>query len=387
MSDKIKIIIVDDSSFMRNVLARLVEKDGRFDVVGKAKDGAEGVEMVKSLQPDVVTMDIEMPVMTGIEALKIIMKERPTPVVMVSALTKEGALATLEAMDHGAVDFIPKNMGDGAASVLTNSKFLMDKIYGASQARLVHLSAKPAVTKAPERKPISHSVDRLTARSTDTQKVSQQRVAEKAIIAEPTRSLRRPIGRIGLPSAKVMVIGSSTGGPRALQDVIPKLPATIKVPVVVAQHMPHHFTGQMADRLNSISKLHVVEGKDGDILQAGTVYISPGGIHTRVKSQGSSLVLSIKEDTGKECVYRPSVDLLANSVAEQVGGSVLALMMTGMGSDGAKGFGNLKDKGGYILAQDELSSVVYGMPKAVASIADEVLPLDSMVAAIIRLVG
>ncbi len=367
MSEKIKILIVDDSSFMRNILGRLLDKDGRFEVVGKAKDGAEGVEMVKSLHPDVVTMDIEMPRMNGIEALKLIMKDCPTPVVMVSSLTKEGATATLEAMDFGAVDFIPKAMDSGATSVLMSSGVLMDKIYAAAKVRMSRSLRQPLVAKAyPAIKP-------------------KIETAKKPLDSTP--GLRKTFPRLGLPTAKLFIIGSSTGGPRALQSVIPLLPENLRVPVVVAQHMPEHFTGPMAERLNSISKVKVVEAKDGDILEAGTVYIAPGGVHTRVLKGVSSLKLSVNPDKGGECVYKPSVDILTSSATEAVGGAALAMMLTGMGSDGAKGFDKLKGNGGYILAQDEQSCIVYGMPKSVAHIADEVLPLDDMISAVIRLIG
>lgn len=361
MSNKIKLLIVDDSSFMRNILNRLVEKDGRFEVVGKAKDGAEGVEMAKTLKPDVITLDIEMPVMTGIEALKVIMKECPIPIIMVSALTKEGAKSTLEAMEHGAVDFIPKSMEAGGASMLKNSNVLMDKIYTAASARIGISHVRPL--------PIARETEKKVVKSTSS-----------------ASTIRKP-ARIGLPGSKIMIIGSSTGGPRALQDILPKLPSTLKVPIVIAQHMPQHFTSPMAERLNSLSNLNIVEGKDGDILKAGSVYIAPGGVHTRVKSHGTGFVLCVKEDTGKECVYRPSVDILASSAAKNISGPTLALMLTGMGSDGAEGFNELKNKNGYILAQDEETSVVYGMPKSVASVADEVLPLENVVSAIVRLIG
>lgn len=355
MSGKVKVLIVDDSSFMRSILARMMDKDGRFEVVGKAKDGQEGVELCKSLKPDVVTMDIEMPRMTGIEALKVIMKESPTPVVMVSSLTKEGARSTLDAMELGAVDFIAKAMDEGAGnSLLSRSAVLMDKVYTASKARMVSRSS-----------------------------LAQRRLPEKT--AEP--SLKRTLPKTKLHNTKLLVIGCSTGGPRALQEIIPKLSSNLQMPIVIAQHMPAHFTGPMADRLDQISDIKVVEGKEGDVLNPGVVYIAPGGVHTRVVSKGGQLTLSIKEDQGGESVYKPSVDILASSAALAAGGQILALMLTGMGTDGAKGFDEIKNKGGYILAQDETTSVVYGMPKAVAPIADEVLVLGEVIPVITRLVG
>lgn len=360
MSNKVKVLIVDDSSFMRSILARMMQKDGRFEIVGQAKDGQEGVELSKSLKPDVITMDIEMPRMTGIEALKIIMKENPTPVVMVSSLTKEGAQSTLDAMDYGAVDFIAKAMEQGSNNnLLSKSVTLMEKLYQASKARMVRRLSTPSINK-------------------------EGSLSKPLNTISPTTLKALPKQR--LLNTKVLVIGSSTGGPRALQDVVPQLPENIAFPVVIAQHMPGHFTGPMADRLNQVSKVTVVEGQDGDVLKNGYVYIAPGGLHTRVEQKGGQLVLSVKEDTGNECVYKPSVDILADSVAGSVGGQVLALMLTGMGNDGAKGFENIKNKGGHILAQDQTTSIVYGMPKAVAPFADEILTLDEIIPVIKRLV-
>ena len=366
MSDKVKVLIVDDSSFMRSILARMMQKDGRFEVVGQAKDGQEGVELSHSLKPDVITMDIEMPRMTGIEALKVIMKDNPTPVVMVSSLTKEGAQATLDAMDYGAVDFIAKAMDEGGGnSLLSKSAVFMEKVYAASKARMVRRLSRPSTVGV---KP------KLDAPSVP------------ASTSSVVPSIRKSLPKSKLMNTKLLLIGSSTGGPRALQDVVPQLPDTIKFPVVIAQHMPGHFTGPMADRLNQVSKTTVVEGKDGDVLENGVVYIAPGGLHTRVITKDGKLVLSVKEDTGNECVYKPSVDILSNSAAVSVGGQVLALMLTGMGNDGAKGFQDIKNKGGYILAQDESTSIVYGMPKAVAPFADEVLTLEEIIPVIKRLV-
>jgi two-component system chemotaxis response regulator CheB len=359
LAEKIKVLVVDDSSFMRSILSRMISKDDRFEVVGQAKDGQEGVELSKTLKPDVITMDIEMPRMTGIEALKVIMKENPTPVVMVSSLTREGATSTLEAMDYGAVDFIPKAMDKGGDdSVLKKSTVLMDKLYAASKARMIRKFSRPPEVK---RASIQEAVQ-----STD---------------------IHRTLPKSKLLNTKLLIIGSSTGGPRALQEVVPHLPANLKIPVVIAQHMPAHFTKPMAERLNQISAIKVVEGQDGDLLENGVVYIAPGGLHTRVKKEDGKLILSIKEDSGNECVYKPSVDILASSAADLFGGQVLALMLTGMGSDGAKGFEEIKNKGGYILAQDETTSVVYGMPKSVAPIADEILLLGDVIPVVNRLVS
>lgn len=364
--EKIKVVIVDDSLFMRSALSRIIGKDTRFEVVGKAKDGQEGVAMVKDLKPDLVTMDIEMPVMNGLDALKSIMSDCPTPVVMLSSLTEKGAKATLDAMDLGAVDFIPKAMDKGADNVLSNGEILLDKLFAASRVRMRTLGFKRPESATPAARPTAP--------------------------ATPVKDAPKPVGstlqikKSKIPNLKLLVIGSSTGGPKALQEIIPNLPANLSVPIIIAQHMPAHFTGPMAERLNGISNLKVSEVKDGEMLEPGHVYIAPGGVHTRIVASGGGLKASVKEDTGNECVFKPSVDILAASAAEQVGSAAAALMLTGMGSDGSKGFEELKRKGSYVMAQDEASSVVYGMPKAVAHFADEIVPLCETVDVLTRVI-
>jgi two-component system chemotaxis response regulator CheB len=365
MASPVKVLIVDDSSFMRNILARIISKDDRFEIVGKAVNGEEGVQMAKDLRPDVITMDIEMPVMDGLTALNIIMKECPTRVVMISSLTREGAQATLDAMDKGAVDFIPKQMEGGANSIVSGGKLLLEKLYTAAHIRLTSGVARTL----PPARPIART---QTSTSATT-------------VRKPISAGNKPIRMTKFAQARICVIGASTGGPRALQMIIPKL-QTLRCPIIIAQHMPANFTGPMAERLDSTCEVSVKEGADGMKLDAGTVYISPGGVHARVENRGGSLYLNVKPDTGSECVYRPSVDLLAQSIADSCGGSAVAFMLTGMGSDGRDGFTSLKKNGAYVVAQNEESSVVYGMPKSVAPIADEIIDIEIMGDAIKRLV-
>lgn len=389
----IKVLVVDDSSFMRSMLTRMITKDDRFEIVGQAKNGKEAVEMNASLKPDLITLDIEMPEMDGLTALSHIMKESPTRVVMVSSLTMEGAEATFEALEKGAVDFIPKSMEGGGKNILHASGLLIDKLIAASQVSVRGkilprtIPTKPLPKKVVEEQ-ASTSAPAATARPSLVERALQRKEAERAGSTTEKAPAKRLISAQRLPNVQLVVLGSSTGGPRALQEFLPYLPSSIRVPVVIAQHMPGTFTGPMADRLNSTSLTSVKEAEDGDVLQNGTVYIAPGGVHTRVvKNAEGKLSIKIQEDTGNEGVYKPSVDLLADSAADATGANTLAVMLTGMGADGSKGFAKLKQKGAYILAQDEETSVVYGMPKAVAPVADEILPLEEIAPTVKKLLS
>ena len=353
--DKIRVLIVDDSSFMRNILGRMIEKETRFEVVGKAKNGEEGVAMTLELKPDIVTMDIEMPVMDGMTALSQIMEKCPTPVLMVSSLTEEGAQATLECLEKGAVDFIPKALQDKDRNIFHVSDTLHEKLIAASKA---HVGGRIRPSAPVVGKP------------------------------EPVKAAR-PSSTARMAQAEILVVGSSTGGPKALQSFLPKLPQNLRVPVVIAQHMPANFTAAMAARLDGVCHLNVVEGTHGQEIESGTVYVAPGGLHTRVMKNGSGYVLDISPDKGGESVYHPSVDILADSASEALAGKAVAVMFTGMGSDGAKGFTSLANQGAYVIAQDEETSVVYGMPKSVveAGITKEILPLEDIAPAVIRLLS
>lgn len=387
----IRVLVIDDSAFMRSMLSRMIAKDDRFEVVGQAKNGQEGLELAKSLKPDLVTLDIEMPVMDGLTALKLIMKEAPTRVIMVSSLTTAGAESTLEALENGAVDFIPKAMEGGGQNILQASALLIEKLLAAAGVSVRRsLLRQPSESSTSSALPKKDETSATPARPSLVERALERKRQEDAAAAAASKEAPKP-RRLSsvhkLPSAKLIVLGSSTGGPRALQDFLPHLPANLRVPVVIAQHMPAAFTGPMAQRLNSSALTTVVEGQDGDVLKPGHVYIAPGGVHARVVEKGGQLVLSIKEDTGQESVYKPSVDILAQSASDILGGHVLAIMLTGMGSDGSKGFASLKTKGSYVLAQDEETSVVYGMPKSVKDIADEILPLGDIAGVVKRLLS
>jgi two-component system, chemotaxis family, protein-glutamate methylesterase/glutaminase len=335
MPNPIRVLVVDDSAFMRNALSRKIELDNRFKVIGTAVDGRDGFEKTLSLKPDVVTLDVEMPLMNGIEALKAIVSRTKVPVIMVSAVTESGAKNTIEALEIGAVDFIPKTKG-------ADLDFIHEKLLAAVNANL--------------------------ARSTRP----MQPIARYAPPPPPRVVPLRPQAAI---KSKIIVIGSSTGGPQALQDVIGQLPPNLPVPVVVAQHMPPQFTLALAKRLDACCPPRVVEARDGEPLVAGTVYIGPGGMHLRV----TQTALKVEPDRG-ESLYKPSVDVLAESTLASFGKGVLGVMLTGMGNDGMREFIKVHQVGGYTIAQDQATCVVYGMPRAVveAGAANEVLPLDKI---------
>lgn len=346
----IKVLIVDDSAFMRSAISNMLTSDPEITVVGKARDGLEAIEMNDRLDPDIITMDVEMPRMDGLTALKHIMEKKPVPVIMVSSLTVEGAKVTLDALDLGAVDFIPKNLSELSVNIVKIKEVLIDKIK--------HIAKKGIV----RRKPVVKTEIKTTPHTLSMPRTTGER-------------------RVG-----IVAIGTSTGGPKALQEILPKLPPDFPVPIVIAQHMPPNFTGPFAQRLNELSKIKVKEAQDGEVIQNGVAYIAPGYGHMRLKRQrGIETVVSISADK-EEFIYRPSVDALMLSVAEVYPGRTLGVILTGMGNDGLKGLTVLKKTGGRIFAQNEETCVVYGMPKAVvdAGIADKVLPIDEMAGEIIN---
>ena len=350
----VKLLIVDDSAFMRNALSSMLSSDPEIKIVGTARDGLEAIEKIVSLKPDIVTMDVEMPRMDGIAALKHIMETNPLPVIMVSSIATEGAKVTLDALDLGAVDFIPKNLSELSINIVKIKEILIDKIKHIARKGLVKKQVRPP-----------------------------GRAAAPRAIAVPTHMPPRTTGerRIGILS-----IGTSTGGPKALQEIIPRLPKEFPTPIVIAQHMPPNFTGPFAERLNQLSQIEVREAKEGETLKPGVALIAPGWGHMRVKRvRGIETVVSIS-DSKEDFIYRPSVDALMGSVAECFPGRALGVILTGMGNDGLKGLISLKKTGGRIFAQDEETCVVYGMPKAVvdAGIADKVLSLEDMAGEIIN---
>ena len=429
-----KILIVDDSSFFRKRLKEIFESDPSMQVVGEAKDGKEGVAMTEKLRPDVITMDVEMPVMDGITAVKEIMAKCPTPILMFSSLTFEGANSTFKALEAGAIDFMPKNFDDIAHRREDAIKCLIGSVKAVSRSRVrgfrpapaTTATARPATSTLSARPSATTSTLRTTSTSTlasRTSTLSSTRTSSfsSATSATPAATSGAAMGQYkkinemlsgdpGIPAAarkftfgdhkaettafrksgklhSIVAIGSSTGGPIALQQIIPKLPK-LNVPVIVVQHMPGSFTQTFAQRLDAQSQLHVVEAKDGDMLEPGTCYIAPGGKQMIFEKVGVKTRVRIIQDTGR-LSYNPCVDVSFASLCQIYGGKVLAMILTGMGSDGCEGCQLLKKKGSVIWAQNEETCVVYGMPQAIvnASVADMVLPLQDIASCIVKELG
>jgi two-component system chemotaxis response regulator CheB len=339
----IRVVVVDDSSFMRKILTRMLEKDSDIQVVETAANGEEAIEKIEKAKPDVVTMDIEMPVMNGIEALKKIMATNPLPVIVLSAITKEGADITMEALNLGACDFMTKDISDGPLGMLAKENELISKVKDVAKKKVRFLTRRLELIK----RPILFNRERRTKH-------------------------------------EILSIGASTGGPPALQHILTSFPQNFPVPVVIAQHMPKIFTQSFAQRLNALSQIEIKEAEDGEPLRPGIALIAPGDVHMGLKKNGKDVTVEFNKDT--KYIYRPSVDLLMFTTAQIYDSSAIGVILTGMGNDGLVGLKELKRRNGIVIAQDEETCVVYGMPKAVinANIADAVLPIDKISGEIIR---
>lgn len=357
MARTISVVVIDDSAFMRKSISMMLESDPTIKVVATARDGKDGIEKIKQFRPDIVTMDIEMPVMDGLTALGIIMKQMPLPVLMISSLTSEGAKATVDALSLGAVDFIPKELSYVSLDIAKIRDELVSKVKQIVQSRSM-----------------TFRLQRIRAASSQIQNPGGQPSPRPSKTKVPERDL------------KAVVIGISTGGPFALLQTIPKLPANFPVGIAIVQHMPPRFTKSMSERLNSLSKIEVKEAEDGDIMEAGVALVAPGGLHmTFNKSLGMVRVRISEEPRGT--LYHPSADVMIQSAVEAFNAPLLGLIMTGMGKDGLEGLKDIKKKGGFVIAQDEESCIVYGMPKAAvdAGVADVVHPLDEIPSVLTRI--
>jgi two-component system chemotaxis response regulator CheB len=320
---KIRVLVVDDSALMRKLIPQILEADPSIEVVGTAMDGNFCLKKIEELQPTVVTLDLQMPGMNGIDTLKEIMRLHPMPVIVVSSHSTEGASVTLKALGLGAFDFVTKPQ-DASAHMAEMETELIAKIHAAADCKVV----RPELLRGV---PISPS------------KISA--------------------GKSAPPPSKLVAIGISTGGPQALEFLLAQLPPDFPGAIVVVQHMPEGFTDMFARRLDELCSLRVKEAQSGDALQAGRVLICPGSRHMKVKRLGMGDVVVLNEDE-RVNGHRPSVDVLFNSVAEEFGSRAVAVLMTGMGDDGAQGLGAVKKAGGMTIAQSEESCVVFGMPKA-----------------------
>lgn len=374
----IKVLVVDDSSFFRRRVSEIVNQDPGLEVVGMATNGAEAVKMVAELRPQVITMDIEMPVMDGITAVRKIMETHPTPILMFSSLTHEGAQATLDALDAGALDFLPKRFEDIATNKEDAIALLQQRVKALGHRR-VFRPVRP-----------THSA---TTRTDSSASMTATRL-QRSTPATPTRDetaadSRRSSGTMPLKASgkryKALLIGTSTGGPVALQRILTQFPANYPHPILLIQHMPAAFTPAFATRLNGLCQIEVKEAATGDQMRPGCAYLAPGGMQMMVERSGTSGRLKVIAGT-PDMNYKPSVDITFASASKVFGGDVLAVVLTGMGADGREGARMLKSAGATIWAQDEASSVVYGMPQAVAAagISTQSIALDNMAEAIIR---
>ncbi|GIU53361.1 MULTISPECIES: protein-glutamate methylesterase/protein-glutamine glutaminase [Shewanella] len=375
-----KVLVVDDSSFFRRRVSEIVNQDPDLEVVGVAVNGQEAVDMAAQLKPQVITMDIEMPVMDGITAVRKIMAANPTPILMFSSLTHDGAKATLDALDAGALDFLPKRFEDIASNKDDAIKLLQQRVKALGRRRLY----KPRTSSTTSRV-VGSSLGNaatsvkpsLSARSTTASSASQLNSASNSTSVASIRASGKKY--------KALLIGTSTGGPVALQKILTAFPANYPHPILLIQHMPAAFTPAFASRLNSLCKIEVKEAQTGDVLKPGCAYLAPGGMQLMVEKSGSLGRLKVIAGNA-DMNYKPSVDITFASASKAFGSEVMAVVLTGMGADGREGARMLKTAGSTIWAQDEASCVVYGMPQAVASagISSHSIALENMAEAIIK---
>lgn len=346
-----KIVIIDDSLLVRNILSDVLEKKAGFQVIATGKTGIDCIELAEKLKPDFIILDIEMPIMDGLTALAELKKKKLTShIIMLSVLTQHGADATFKALELGAVDFVPKPSSGNQFSPDQIADVLSQKIKGILDSR--------ALSKLQERTPIPPPIREL-----------------------PNKSFQKQV------SINAIAIGTSTGGPKALQTVFTALPAGFQKPILVVQHMPAGFTKAFADRLNSLSKIQVKEAEHGDVIEPGKAYIAPGDYQMRVVSKDGVRVIDLQQSPPVNG-HRPSIEVLFESMTEVYGGGhLLSVIMTGMGKDGAQAITNIHTSGGITLAQDEATSVVYGMNRAAVELGgiDFVLPLEDIVPKMIEL--
>ncbi len=351
---KLRVLIADDSALMRREIKRLLEGAGDIEVVGSARDGREAVDKTRELEPDVVALDINMPVMDGLTALQYIMMESPRPVVMISSLTLEGALTTYEALELGAVDFVGKPGGTISRNIDQLSGEIVAKIRSAAKANRSRLGL----------------------------------ARHRRQTAAPRQTSRRP--KAAASSGKIVVMGLSTGGPKTIMDIIPYLPPDLDVPFLVVQHMPGHFTPSFARRIHDNCAFAFSEGEHGDVIEANHGYLAPGDRHMTIVPRGAGRpgFMIRLADTPADTLHKPSVDVTMRSVLECYGKNTIGVLMTGMGSDGAQAMAEIRQAGGRTIAESESTAVVYGMPAEAVRLggAEFVLPAHDVADKIIALV-
>lgn len=344
----VRLMIVDDSNFMRKSIALILSTDPRIEVVSLVASGEEALQQIPKVDPDVISLDVNLPGMDGIETLDKIMTDNPKPVIMFSGITKKGTEVTLKALKKGAVDFVAKPYGCISPDLSSVREELIDKLVAASRVRVARRGGRLGKKVVARKK-------------------------EKRQISAPKKSL--------------LFITSSTGGVQALSKLLPELPGDFPMPVLIVQHMPKMFTKSLAESLDRISALTVKEAAHGDILEKGHVYIAPGGWHTGIVKDGAAK--RIKLEKNPKMKLMPCADVTMNFLPGAYGANILGVVLTGMGNDGTKGAAVVKDAGGTIIAQDEASSMIYGMPRSVTSngLSDEVWALDEIAGNIVSMLG
>jgi two-component system, chemotaxis family, protein-glutamate methylesterase/glutaminase len=392
----IRVLVVDDSSFFRRRLTEILSQDAELEVIATANNGKEAVEKALALRPDVITMDIEMPVMDGISAVREILKVQRTPILMFSSLTHEGAKATLDALEAGAIDFLPKKFEDIARDKAEAADVLRQRVKTVARRRVISRPSSLSGTSSAALPPRTSSVPTASATATRAplaQSLAARALAERAELQSRAAERSEPQRSAHFDSSgknyKLVAIGTSTGGPVALQQIITALPANFPLPIVLIQHMPAAFTGAFASRLNSLAKIEVKEAADNDVLRPGVAYLAPGGKQMLVDGNENQARLRVREDDSPRITFKPSVDITFGTAAKVFNDKVLAIVLTGMGSDGREGARLLKQSGSRIWAQDEASCVVYGMPQAVtaAGLTDVEVALADVAARIVAEVG
>ncbi len=353
--NKITVVVVDDSALVRSLLTEIINKQPDMVCVGAANDPLAAREMIRELNPDVITLDVEMPKMDGLEFLSRLMKLRPMPVVMVSTLTERGAEITMRALEMGAVDFVAKPRIGVSTGLRELGSEIVDKIRIASKARVTRHVTPPPSSQSP----------RATEENTGT-------------AAQAPRLMNR------LSTEKILCIGASTGGTEAIKEILVNLPADSPA-IVITQHMPPGFTTSFAARLNSLCKIRVAEARDGERLLPGHAYIAPGGKQFHIERSGANYV-AVVDDSEPVNRHKPSVEVLFKSCARVLGPNAIGVMLTGMGADGATAMKEMRDAGSYNIVQDEASCIVFGMPKMAiqCGAAHEVLPLNRIAHALIE---
>ncbi len=368
----VSVLVVDDSAFFRKRVCEILQAVPDIKVVGTASNGREAIELAKRLKPDVITMDYEMPVMDGVTAVRHIMQEAPTPILMFSSLSYEGARVTLDALEAGAVDFLPKNFEDIARDASKMQEVLRKRIL---------TIAKPSagVSNTSAATPASNEVSEQSSVTRSAPEPAPFRAPKAAPAPQAKPASARGKGSKVKHPVDLIVIGTSTGGPVALQKILSKLPSNLPAPILLVQHMPATFTPAFAERLNSLSRIQIKHAEDGDMLRKGTAYLAPGGKQMIIGAAAGGYQIHVLPGD-ERLTYKPSVDITFGSAAKSFPGRVLGVVLTGMGADGREGCRMLKRGGSTIWTQSEKSCVIYGMPMAVdkAGYSDDSIDIADM---------